>query len=113
MFAVALAITLTVLAGVAGAQMNPLRQLALTEQDIELLGAAGNQVYEAGEIGGVESWSNPDSGNAGTAKLLETFERDGLPCRRIEHVVNIAQDAVPKRVVLATCRVPDGRWLLV
>jgi surface antigen len=111
--AAALALTLVIAAAEVRSQMNPLRELELTAQDIELLGAAADRVYDAGEIGASEAWSNPASGNSGAARLLETFERDGLPCRRIEHVVNIRRDAVPKRLVLATCRTADGRWLLV
>ena len=111
--AATLAMLLAVLATGAQGQMNPLRQLALTSADIELLTAAANRVYEAGQIGANEVWSNPESGNSGTVELLETFEREDLPCRRVEHLVNIARDAVPKRVMLASCRVPDGRWLLV
>jgi hypothetical protein len=45
------------------------------------------------------------TGNSGTV--------EGLPCRRVEHVVKIDRDPVPKRLILASCRVPDGRWLLV
>ena len=62
--------------------MNPLRQLALTTADIELLTATANRLYEAGQVGVKEAWSNPKSGNSGTVELLETFEREGLPCRR-------------------------------
>jgi surface antigen len=113
MLAATLAMMLALLATDARGQMNPLRQLALTTADIELLTATANRVYETGQIGTKEAWSNPESGNSGTVELLETFEREGLPCRRVEHVVNIARDAVPKRLVLATCRVADGRWLLV
>jgi surface antigen len=111
--AVALAAMLAVLTSPAQGQMNPLRQLQLTAEDIELLTAAANHLYDAGQIGVEESWSNPQSGNAGTAEILETFEREGLPCRRVQHVVRIARDPVPKRVVLSSCRVADGRWLLV
>ena len=111
--AAALAMMLAIVATAAYGQMNPLRQLALTTVDIELLTATARRLYEAGRIGAKEAWANPDSGNSGTVELLETFEREGLPCRRVEHVVNIARDAVPKRVVLASCRAPDGRWLLV
>jgi surface antigen len=110
---VAAAMALGLLASGAQGQFNPLRELALTDTDIEMLTAAANHVYEAGEVGVAESWSNPASGNSGTAEILERFERDGLPCRRVEHVIKVAKDAVPKRVVLATCRVADGRWLLV
>jgi surface antigen len=111
--AAAVVMMLALLASDVRAQMNPLRQLELTDTDIELLTAAANRVYDAQQIGVEEPWSNPDSGNAGTAEILETFEREGLPCRRVEHVITIAGDAVPKRLVLSTCRVADGRWLLV
>ena len=111
--AVALVVALAVLASDARGQMNPLRQLELTSGDIEMLTAAANQLYDAGQIGVEASWSNAELGNAGTARILETFEREGLPCRRVEHMIKVAKDAVPKRVVLSTCRAPDGRWLLV
>jgi surface antigen len=94
-------------------QLNPWRDLELSGDDIALLTAAADRLYEAGEIGALARWSNPESGNAGTVEIREIFERDGLPCRRVEHVVELAKDPVPKRLVLASCRVPDGRWLLV
>ena len=110
--ALVLAVTLALLAGGASGQMNPLRELELTAEDIELLSTAANHVYDAGEIGASEAWSSAASGNSGAATLLEVFERDGRPCRRIEHVIKIRKDATPKRLVLATCRTADGRWLL-
>lgn len=111
-FVVTLALALTLFAGAASGQFNPLRQLQLTDQDIEMLTAAANRAYETGETGVAESWSNPESGNSGSATIIERFERDGLPCRQVEHVIKIVRDAVPKRLVLATCR-KDGRWLMV
>jgi surface antigen len=113
MLAAALATALVVLTGGAGAQLNPLRDFELSGDDIALLTAAADRLYEAGEIGGIARWSNPHSGNAGTVEILEIFEREGLPCRRVEHVIELAEDPVPKRLMLASCRVEDGRWLLV
>lgn len=113
MFAVALAVASMLLAGAASGQMNPLRQLELTAGDIELVGATADRLYQAGEIGVAASWTNPESGNSGSVQILEIFEREGLPCRRVEHIIKIAKDPAPKRLVLASCRVPDGRWLLV
>jgi surface antigen len=110
--AVALALMLVLLASDARSQMHPLRELELTAEDIELLTTAADHVYDAGEIGASEAWSNAASGNSGSATLLQVFERDGLPCRRIEHVIKIKKDATPKRLELATCRTADGRWLL-
>jgi surface antigen len=112
LLAVAPALMLAVLAGDASSQMNPLRQLELTAEDIELLSTAANHVYDGGKIGASEVWSNAASGNSGSATLLEVFERDGLPCRRVEHVIKVRKDAVPKRLELTTCRTADGRWLL-
>ncbi len=53
-FAAALAIVLTLLAGTASGQFNPLRQLQLTDKDIEMLTAAANRAYDAGETGVAE-----------------------------------------------------------
>ncbi len=101
------------LAGAAWGQANPIRMLDLTAEDLSLIETSANRLYEAGEIGALETWSNAQSGNSGSMRLLATFERDGLPCRRIEHVIKVKKDATPKRLVLATCRTGDGVWKLV
>jgi len=111
--AATLAVMLALLASAARGQMNPLRELELTAGDLELLTTTADRLYESGRLGAVEAWSKPESGNSGTVEILELFEREGLPCRRVEHVVKIDRDPVPKRLILASCRVPDGRWLLV
>jgi len=111
--AAALAMISAIVASDARGQMNPLRALELSAGDLELLTTTADRLYEAGRLGAVETWSNPESGNSGTVEILEVFEREGLPCRRVEHVVKIDRDPVPKRLILASCRVPDGRWLLV
>ena len=111
--AAALAMIPAILASDARGQLNPLRELELTAGDLELLTTTADRLYEAGRLGAVEAWSNPESGNSGTVEILELFEREGLPCRRVEHVVKVERDPVPKRLILASCRVPDGRWLLV
>jgi surface antigen len=93
--------------------MNPLRQLALTSEDFAMLNETVSGMYEAGKIGVTETWSNPKSGNSGSAKILDTFKYQGLPCRTIEHTVKIRKQADPKQVVLKTCRDTDGAWKLI
>ena len=92
---------------------DPLRELELTAGDLELLTTTADRLYESGRLGAVEAWPNPESGNSRTVEILELFERGDLTCRRVAHVVKIDRDPVPKRLVLASCRVPDRRWLLV
>lgn len=54
----ALALALMLPAAEVASQMNPLRELELTAQDMELLGATANRLYDAGEIGASATWSN-------------------------------------------------------
>jgi surface antigen len=92
---------------------NPLRQLALSSEDFGMINEVVSGMYEAGKIGVAQTWSNPKSGNSGSAKILDTFEYQGLPCRTIEHTVKIRKRADPMTVVLKTCRDSDGAWKLI
>jgi surface antigen len=93
--------------------MNPLRQLALSTEDFAMVGQAVDGLYDAGKIGVAQTWSNPESGNSGSVKIVDTFEYQGLPCRTVEHTVKIRRQADPKQVVLKTCRDKDGAWKLI
>jgi surface antigen len=93
--------------------MNPLRQLALSSEDFAMVNETVAGLYEAGKIGVTETWSNPKSGNSGSARIIDTFEYQGLPCRTVAYTVKIRRQADPKQVVLKTCRDKDGAWKLI
>lgn len=105
-----------VIAGTASAQrggMNPLRQLPLTEQDMAAVGEAVAGLTEGKRLGQSAEWSNPESGNSGTATLLELFEENGYQCRRVGHQLKIKGQADPTQLEFKTCLDPsDNTWKL-
>lgn len=108
------ALVLTSLAPVAQAQFNPFQRsgFELTQQDIELLGAAAAKLYqgETAEVGTVETWSNETSGNTGAVQLLTIFEHKGLTCRRLQHDIQVSKVANTFRYIFDRCKTASGEW---
>jgi surface antigen len=106
-----------VIAGTASAQragMNPLRQLPLTQQDMAAVAEVVGQLTEEERVGESAEWSNPASGNSGTATLLELFEENGYHCRRVAHQFKIKGRADQTQLEFKTCLDPsDNMWKLV
>lgn len=87
----------------------------LTDDDLALLTETARPFLDDDSIpvGTVRDWSNPESGNGGTATLLDRFEQKGLPCRRIQHDIKIKKVADPFRFIVDRCRVADGSWKML
>ena len=109
------AVTVTaLLLSPAVAQVNPFSRdgFSLTNSDIAKLEEATRPFYEDATVPlkTTRAWSNPESGNKGTAKLVERFEYKKLPCRRIQHDIKLAKLADPYHFVIDRCQVADGSW---
>lgn len=112
-----IAVCLLFVVGQAQAQINPFKQsnFDLTEADVEILSAAAAGLYkqEPPPVGKKVRWLNPGSGNGGAIKLVRAFERDGMPCRRLIHVILTRKSEDPHRFQVDRCRVADGTWKLL
>jgi len=115
--ALAAAVLVGTLAVPAQAQLSPFKRsgFELSEEDLELLGAAAQKLYldESVPVGTVETWSNPASGNTGSVQLIDTFEHKGLPCRRLQHDIKVKDVADPFRYIFDRCKVASGEWKLL
>ncbi|HVR68151.1 MAG TPA: hypothetical protein VMT98_16000 [Verrucomicrobiae bacterium] len=98
----------------AAAQVNPFSRdgFSLSNSDIAKLEEATRPFYEDATVplGTARAWNNPESGNQGTAKLVERFEYKKLPCRRIQHDIKLKKMADPFHFVIDRCQVADGSW---
>ena len=97
----------------AVAQLNTFTEggLDLTAEDWELLETAASKLYaEEKPIGSVESWSNAQSGNHGTIELIRAGERQGMPCRRLQHDIKVKDVADPFRFTVDRCKTAEGAW---
>jgi hypothetical protein len=93
----------------AGPLVDPFGRPAyrLNEKDLGLLKEAVRQVLEKHQVGATAEWSDPDTGKAGQAKLLDVFTRDGMPCGQVEHVFTKGEG---RSYQLPFCKMADGRW---
>lgn len=87
----------------------------LDESDTALLKTAAEQLYltDGVEVGTVEEWTNRKTGSHGTVKLIRKHEYKGLPCRRLQHDIELKRAKDPYRFTVDRCRTADGEWKIV
>jgi surface antigen len=78
------------------------------EQDWELLQETISQTLNKDSDGDSRQWDNPETGNSGTVKVIDTRDGSTGPCRKLV----ISNGALPEKGVtrLNYCRQPDGQW---
>jgi hypothetical protein len=103
--------------GPANAQINPFgrnNRLNLTSEDFQIMGdAASALTRDAARPGQTATWDNPATGTSGTIELLETFQKDGMPCQKRRYVFNNERKFGTSTFVLNVCRIPSGEWKVV
>ncbi len=85
---------------------------SLDNADKQYAYRAEQDALEHTPTGNEVSWNNPDSGNSGTIKPVQTYQTsEGRYCREYTHTVYVGgkeQDAYGR-----ACRQPDGSWEVV
>ena len=99
------------------AQVNPFDDDVsdLSAEDLDKIERASIALYEDPDtpIGTVDRWQNPISGNSGAVKLLGKFEFQGMPCRTLQHRLDIASEQEPQFYVINRCKTKDGEWKIL
>ena len=111
---VLVACAVTGFASVAHGQVNPLGRagINLTDQDLKMIMAAAEPLFKntQAKAGTVVVWHNEATGNFGTIELVGLSEFQGMPCRRLRHIVSIKKEKDPRRVTTERCRTESGEW---
>ena len=98
------------LSGILLAATSPTRALAeLSAVDREAMERARSDVLEKMKPGEVSTWKDERTGHSGEARLLRTYEQNGMSCGEVEHVLRIRQVS---RFVMPFCRTGEGAWRL-
>ncbi|MCP3667260.1 MAG: hypothetical protein GY696_32995 [Gammaproteobacteria bacterium] len=79
-----------------------------TDKDWDLLRGVVLGALNHGEDGKRAEWNNPDSGHSGSITPLDTFEREGMRCRKTKFVT--ASDIMTGRSEFLLCKIPSGEW---
>jgi surface antigen len=95
------------------AQINPFRGSSgtpLNAADITALTDATNRLLDRPDLvaGGIETWSNPQSGASGTVTAGNAVQRKGLACRVVRYQHTIPGPHPQRSVTLTWCKTPDG-----
>ncbi|MBV8133883.1 MAG: hypothetical protein JO282_15415 [Alphaproteobacteria bacterium] len=88
--------------------------ITLTRADLDMLRQTVIQQIHGKPVGTTASWSNPDSKNSGTIKLLKKFTARNMRCEEIGYTLVTTASAVsPEHYVLDSCLQPDGSWKIL
>ena len=81
----------------------------LTTEDVDLTRAAVREALESQEVGFTNTWSNPETGLNGEARLLDVFERNDSPCGTVYFTVTKQGRGIP--YTLSFCKMEEeDRW---
>lgn len=95
-----------------GAYLGSEAGQSLDRADRQAAQRVAHETFEYAPTGSTKTWSNPDSGNAGSVTPTKTYKQaDGSYCREYQQTVTVGgktQDAYG-----TACRQPDGSWKVV
>lgn len=99
------------------AQINPFARSGsgISNDDAKYIEAASSKIYKADDpqVGAIEKWNNPGTGNSGTVSLIQLYEKDGMPCRKLRHRISVKGHKDPQVYIFSRCRVKSGEWKLL
>ncbi len=88
--------------------------ITLTQQDLDMIRQTVNQQIHGKPVGATASWSNPNSKNSGTIRLLKKFTAGNMQCEEIAYTLMTTAMAVsPEHYDLNSCLQPDGSWKIL
>ncbi|MCA0869517.1 hypothetical protein LCL97_01645 [Seohaeicola saemankumensis] len=105
-------LTATMTSGPAAAQTlsRILSNTGLSPEDFSLMGEAGRQLYDVASprVGGEQSWSNPESGSYGVARLAAMQQG----CASLVHMVHPKGVTQGREIRTRLCKSAEGKWVL-
>lgn len=85
--------------------------VALTEQDLNMIHAAVGQRIHGKPVGTTTTWRNPDSGNSGTIELVKDLALKNQKCEEIAYTAHSTKPGYPsEHFHFTSCLQPDGTW---
>jgi surface antigen len=96
------------------AQISPFRssRTHLRGDDQTLMNSAASQLYQQDTVadGAADHWSNPKTGNSGTVTVLQSFEKEGMACRKVRYVIRLRGVTGQRVYTLNWCKTASGEW---
>jgi len=89
--------------------------VTLTKDDLEMIHRAVTQQIHGKPVGTTATWSNPNSKNSGTIRLLKKFTARNMRCETLGYTLmtTAVAPASPEHYELNSCLQPDGTWKIL
>jgi surface antigen len=88
--------------------------ITLTREDLDMMRQTVAQQIHGKPVGTTASWSNPDSKNSGTVKLLKKFTARNMRCETLGYtLVTTARAVSPEHYEFNSCLQPDASWKIL
>jgi hypothetical protein len=81
----------------------------MNDKDIALAKEAAREQLGGQAVGKIVRWNNPETGNSGAVKLLESYTWDDQPCRRVVHKLEI-KGQEHQIWEIRICKIKSGEW---
>jgi len=101
---------------IANGQLNPFYNQeagpSLHDDDWALMHAAAARLYRQEQVadGAATRWSNPKTGDSGAVTVLQSFEENGMACRRVRYNIELCSSPGPYPYTLNWCRTASRKW---
>jgi hypothetical protein len=83
--------------------------IELTKLDLAIIHRTVDEQVHGKAVGTTASWSNSDSGNYGSIKLLKKYTANGRPCESVGYTLATRKRSTPpEHYMLNSCMLPDG-----
>ena len=98
----------------AYAQYGKMREEGLSREDLSSMEEASKSLYAAAtpKVGATASWKGEKTGNSGTVKLVQVYQYQGMPCRKLEHTIKVKDESGTRNFEADRCQVAGGEWKL-
>lgn len=88
--------------------------IELTKHDLDIIRSTVNAQVHGQPVDTTASWSNSESGNYGTVKLLKKFVNNGQHCETVGYTLATKRMATPpEHYMLTSCQQPNGQWRIM
>ena len=89
--------------------------VTLTQDDLDMIHRAVTQQIHERSVGTTATWSNPNSKNSGTIRLLKKFTARTMRCETLGYTLmtTAVAGASPEHYELNSCLQPDGTWKIL
>jgi hypothetical protein len=80
-----------------------------------LMHATASRLYQQDVVAddAASQWSNPKTGDSGTITVLQSFQQNGMTCRKVRYEIRLGGSIANNPYTLNWCKTASGEWKIL